>query len=601
MRVFVTGVLFFISLWAEAQKQEMVGVNQAWQAAEAVRQAGHGFFNQKQFKEALGKYRESLILFTQVGDSSRMAKCYNNIGNAQLMLGHNPEAVTAFYKAIDINKRLNNYKALVANYINLAAYYNAQQEFDQALKYYLEAKKEIEKAGDLADIVYIYIGLADILANKDYKNNDYNLAGQYYLKAIAKYQQTNDSLQLAVVYNNLGVLLYTKNKYDSSLMYYGKSVALKEALGDERGQIVALLNMGKIYMDQGNYGLALTYFEKGAQLALVYQDKVNYYHHLSNILKCQIKLGNLAIADSLFPIYNSLSDSIYNQEKAKTLKELEVLYETQKIGNDLQEQIKQTEAKTKLSYWYLAFAIGAILLLLVTILFFTQRQRFLQQLRSNELERLKKEQQLREMEALIKGQEAERNRIAQDLHDSVGARLSAIRLHALSNGQASEVLIQLIDACTSETRSISHNLSTSYLSKFGLENAINDLVELLNGTQSVKGKFTASNLPQGLPRKFEKAIYNIVVELVNNTIKHSKNPTFYIQIIAYEKDLTLNYEDFGQGFNMEEGRKNGMGLSNLYARAQSIQANFHIESSPGRGVQAVLQAPYPDVEQEVAG
>ncbi len=533
--------------------------SEEWEKAESIRQEGHAFFNKKEYKAALDKYKESLNKFILIPDSSRIAKCYNNIGNSQMFLGNNEDAIVAFYNAIEINRLLNSSTVLIGNYINLAGYYKRQKEYDLALKYYLEAKDEVAKANDPTRLPLIYLGLGDILGEEVFDGHNLDLAKSYYRKALRSYLKRQDSARISSVYNNLGVLLFHQFKFDSSLYYYTKSIELKEALGDQRGQIVLLLNVGSIYMEKGNFEMALDHFNRGADLAIKFEDNVNYHNLIANILQCKIKLGQLEEADSLFAIYNDLNDSIYNQEKTESLKKLEVLYETQKIGNDLKDQIKQTEAKTKLSYWYLALAVGITLLFVITILFFNQNRKYQQTLKVQELERLKKAQEIKELNAMMQGQEEERNRIAEDLHDRLGARLSAIKLLSLDNGQQNSAISDMVEDAIKETREISHNLSTDMLTRFGLQNAIGDFVRTVNESNKIEGDFTTTNLDERLPKAFEKTIFHVVLELVNNTIRHSGASSFFIQLTRYQNEIDLIYEDDGKGFDAKKLRLKAWG------------------------------------------
>lgn len=589
MRLILLSFFVGLNLFSFSQDKD-IQTSEAWERAESIRQEGHSFFNKKEYESALIKYKESLASFILISDSSRIAKCYNNIGNSQLFLGNNEEAIVAFYDAIEINKRLNNSTVLVGNYINLATYYKRQKDFDLALKYYLEAKDEVAKANDPTRLPMIYLGLGDILGEEIFENHNFDLAKSYYRKALNSYEERNDTARISTVYNNLGVLLSQQLKLDSSLYYYTKSLAFKKALDDQRGQIIIFLNVGNIYEEQGNYNIALGYYNKGSELAIEFEDNVNYLNFLTNILKCKIQLGQSAEADSIFEIYNTLTDSIYDEGKAKKLKELEVLYETQKIGNDLKDQIKQTEAKTRLSYWYLAAAVGVALLLIITILYFIQNKKYQQTLKEQELERLKKAQEIKELNAMMQGQEEERNRIAEDLHDRLGARLSAIKLLTLNNGQKNSTLSEMVEDAIKETREISHNLSTDMLTRFGLPNAINDFVRTVNESNQIEGDFTTTNLEERLPKVFEKTIFHIVLELVNNTIRHADASSFFIQLTRYNNEIDLIYEDDGSGFDAKQTTFTGMGMKNLTARVESIKGKINFDSMPGKGIQVVMSA-----------
>ncbi|MCB0505974.1 MAG: sensor histidine kinase, partial [Cyclobacteriaceae bacterium] len=410
--------------------------------------------------------------------------------------------------------------------------------------------------------------------------------------AIDQYFVNNDSTNIALAYNNIGALLFHQQKLDSAANYYNRSLSIKKSLNDYKGLMVTYLNLGNVYKEQGNYGIALDYYLKGEDLAVEYEDDVNYLDLVTNIIKCKIRLGDLEEADSLFAIYNSLNDSIYNEAKMKSLKELEVMYETEKKGRELEDQIQQTREKTRLSYWSIGIAVAIGVVSIVIITFFIQRQRLLQRLRDQEVDRLQKEQEIKELNAMMQGQEEERNRIAEDLHDRLGARLSAVKLLAEQGGNGKE-LSEMLEASIKETREISHNLSTDMLTRFGLANAIKDLISTVNASNKIEGDFTTTNLDQRLSVEIERPLYYMISELINNTLKHASATSFFIQLTKDDEDNSLSvlYEDDGVGFEITSVSMKGMGMKNLKARVEGLKGKLTLDSSPGKGMHVMAQIP----------
>ncbi len=227
---------------------------------------------------------------------------------------------------------------------------------------------------------------------------------------------------------------------------------------------------------------------------------------------------------------------------------------------------------------------------IITISFFIQNRKYQQALKERELERLKKAQEIKELNAMMQGQEEERNRIAIDLHDRLGARLGAIQLLALKKGQKNLAISEMVEAAIKETREISHNLSTDMLTRYGLQNAIGDFVRTINESNAIEGDFTTTNLEERLPKQYEKAIFHIVLELVNNTIKHANASFFFIQITRYKNDIDLIYEDDGIGFDVKKTSFSGMGMQNLKSRVASIKGEINFYSILGEGIQVVMSA-----------
>lgn len=584
MRIFfILCALYFLLAENYAQDKSISATdfNNLKSVADSVRFEGHKLSDNGNNRSAILKYQESYKLFASIRDSLGMSKCLNNLGYTYALIGNDIESLNSFYEAIEINILINNLDGLASNYINLASHYKKQENFILALQYYHKSKNILRIVKNESKYSMVLIGIANILSNNRFLKNDYDSAIYFYQKAVNIYSNQNDSLRLAGVYNNIGVLFENTNNYDSAIFYYQKAIIMKEKIRDLRGQIILNLNIGYNFMKQGNYGIALTYLNQGSKIALELDDKENYLHLLTNIIKCKIRLGYLEEADQLFAEYTILSDSIKNKERAKNLKELEVFYETEKTGRELEDQIKQTKAKTKLSNTFLAITLVIALLLVLTILFFKQHQYFQKKLKAKELERLKHQ-------SLLQGQEDERNRIAKDLHDRMGARLSAIKLMTLTPKQSKTSITEMLDVAIDETREISHNLSTDMVTRFGLVSAINDVVIAINKSHIIEGKFITTNLEARLPRLVEKTLYHIILELVNNTIKHAAASTFFIQVAKYENDIDLLYEDDGKGFDLGKASLNGMGLKNLQTRAESINGTLLIDTSPGNGMHVAV-------------
>lgn len=546
--------------------------------AELLRQEGHTQRKLENFTLALDKYEASLEMYSALMDSLGMAKCLNNIGFTNALLGNNIEVIRSLYRAVEINKAIISNSGIINNYINLGLHYLKQKNFVLGLKYYRLGLEVLDNYEDTRKEVLILNGLGAVFGNEQNPNFNFDSAYYYYNKALKISNSEKENNQVANVFNNIGILFKIQNNYDSSNYYYHKSLALRKSNGDKKKQIVLRLNIGNLYLAQGNYGYALDQYLVGAEIALDLNDKKNYLHLLTNIIKCRIKLGQLSEDDSLFTIYYTLYDSINDQEKALKLKELEVFYETNKTESELESQIIQTQEKTKLSNRLLVGIIGALLLSVLIVLIFVQRQRFLKKIANKDLD-------MHKLNAMMQGQEEERNRIAEDLHDRLGARLSVIKQLAFDQSNGDNKLTALLDASINEAREISHNLSTGMLIQFGLEHVINDFIATINETNKITGEFSTTNLDSRFSDFLEKTLYYIILELVNNTLKHAEASSFFIQIGKYQNDIELIYEDDGKGFDFDSSLFiKGMGLRNLQARVESINGTLKIDTSPGNGV-----------------
>jgi len=198
------------------------------------------------------------------------------------------------------------------------------------------------------------------------------------------------------------------------------------------------------------------------------------------------------------------------------------------------------------------------------------------------------------LNAIIQAEEKERTRVSQDLHDSIGPLLSAIKLYsnaivnANDGNKRKEIHIkitELMDEAVKTVKEISNNLSSHILSNFGLFDAINSFSEKIE-----------MNYPIKIIREFKKelhitetiqiTLYRVLVELINNTLKYAYASEIKIKLDMVKGKISINYQDNGNGFNVEReitGGK-GMGLYNIHSRIKSLGGTISMKSKKGKGI-----------------
>ena len=193
---------------------------------------------------------------------------------------------------------------------------------------------------------------------------------------------------------------------------------------------------------------------------------------------------------------------------------------------------------------------------------------------------------------LIASQEAERTRIAGELHDSLGQSLSIIKNHAqlllLDKNLAPTVStqIQTISDSTSvaiaELRRISQDLHPYQLDHLGLTGALNALVESTANASAIAFKKKFDNVDDVFSRDASASLYRIVQEGVNNLLKYSNAQNARVTLERDVHEVQLLIADDGCGFNPRE-TGNGMGLKNIAERARILRGRLKLNSVPGHG------------------
>jgi signal transduction histidine kinase len=251
----------------------------------------------------------------------------------------------------------------------------------------------------------------------------------------------------------------------------------------------------------------------------------------------------------------------------------------------------------------LALAIGLVLFII-----FHQRRVIRYQLQLKEME---EEQQKILLNASIRWQEEERQRIAADLHDDAGPLLATARLYLNENLVKQDISTQLqaiynakqiIDDTIQLIRNISHSLMPPTLKNFGLESAVNDLFQKISGSGSMNASSRFHDYRQRLRPEQELLVFRVIQELVNNILKHS-NASFIHVTQNYDADkffIRLHHD--GRGItqaDVERLNKSalGLGLKNIQSRARVLQAKIDFEKDMSQTYYKVtLEVPVEEYE-----
>jgi signal transduction histidine kinase len=262
------------------------------------------------------------------------------------------------------------------------------------------------------------------------------------------------------------------------------------------------------------------------------------------------------------------------------------------------------EQSGEIDIYFLLFAgtLAMFLLCSAIIVFFVvyQRRMLKEQLRVQEM---KSAHQLDLLHSNIQTLENEHRRFASDLHDEIGGALSILRMQIsllMQNADDAEMIRKsgaesktLIDNTINSVRRISHDLLPSGLETFGLVASLEDLCRSVGNASSIRVDFNAANPDLKLETNTELAIYRIVHELLNNTIKHAAATETKLHLTMQE-DLKLNlvYEDNGKGMNLDNiPAGKGLGLKNIESRVSMVKGSVNCKSSPGAGMRVEIVIP----------
>jgi two-component system, NarL family, sensor kinase len=231
----------------------------------------------------------------------------------------------------------------------------------------------------------------------------------------------------------------------------------------------------------------------------------------------------------------------------------------------------------------LALTIG-----LVVFIIFHQRKVIRYQTR---LQRLEQNQQKMLLNASIRMQEEERQRIAADLHDDAGPLLATARLYLNENlvnlDKATQLQSiysakQIIDDTIQLIRNISHSLLPPTLKNFGLESAVNDLFQKISGSGSMNASSRFHDYKERLQTETELIIFRVIQELVNNILKHSNASFIHLTQNTSGNKFFIRLHHDGRGLTQADFEKLnksnvGLGLKNIQSRLKVLHGKIFFE------------------------
>ena len=198
----------------------------------------------------------------------------------------------------------------------------------------------------------------------------------------------------------------------------------------------------------------------------------------------------------------------------------------------------------------------------------------------------------------IEIQEQTLKTISQEIHDNVGQVLSLAKLNlatipATNNEQTKKIhdTRELVSKAIIDLRNLSRSMYGNLLSETGLQAAIANELQIVEGAGVHRTRFIISGEPFKIAVQKELVVFRMVQEAIHNIIKHAKASLISINLDYNNPRMYLCIEDNGMGFIEQEIKKNGMGLTSMQNRATLIDADLTIESHPGKGTRICLTIP----------
>lgn len=530
----------------------------------------------------------------QLSFEYRIARSYYQQGNGE-------KAMEKLLVGLDRLKG-NPFSSLNIDYANLLAKIFADsQNFEKAIYY---NKIALQKSYLIKDTIGITRSLIR-MGGFYYAKNEEDSAKMFFRKVTFFPVTPKTQGRISNAYNNLGVIEQNNNNFGAAKYYGRQALKLNIELNNIEGIVTSNVNLGNLHHFDGQYKKAINrYLEAFEKVKNDTTTKVLYIKRIiyENLSVSYDSIGDYRNAYNYLHKSYDLKFKLTNEQLTENIAEVEAKYNLA-VEEQKTEEEKSRAFRAQVLFGGLAFV--TLIVLIIGFIFYKNYKLSEQ----NKLEQIHNNLQTRIINATIDAKEQERKSIAEILHDSVSALLSSANLHL----QASKAQLkkeipieinkaqEIVNEASVKIRDLSHELISSVLLKFGLAFAVHDLCEKYSNSEI---QFTSED--NGIKRydqKFEIKIYNIIEELINNILKHSKAKNATINLIERGGDkLLIQIIDDGTGFDVKRAKsKDGLGLSHIEARIKIMQGVFNINSKKGEGTSIFISVPIyqPDMANAV--
>ncbi len=494
-----------------------------------------------------GQYNEAIIFYLQVLESGEFGaleqrstadfhiRTYNNIGSALLQLNEPERALIFLNKGIALARkmRMPEQEAHILN--NMAKLRWRKGEKELAWKLIHQAKELAEKN---APSRVQYTALQTMA--------EFHIESGHHQAAIEKLQfVVSDKIYM--------------NPYYRSITFF---------------------HLGTAYFALRQYNEALDYLTQALQEATKSNAKKYMLYTHIKLAALYEALRRLEDANTHHKIAYMLNDSLLNKQKSEIISLLETKYKIAEKDKEIYKKqfliTTQENNIRKKNIWIYSITAGFSVIALLGYNYyraFRQRQR------------------IDILKAMIDGEEKERKRIGQDLHDGIGGQMAAINMHFgavqkryenfIGNNEL-EQIIKMMENASEEIRRTARNLIPDMLSKYSFSEAVCIYCDQLC-TEKLQVTCEVEDFARNhFGKNVELVLYRIIQELLQNIVKHSLATEAVVEIRCMSERLDIVVEDNGKGF-CDQATTTGTGLNNIRSRVKMLRGEMVIESAQGTG------------------
>lgn len=562
-------------------------LNNRYLQADAQWNTAEFYLSREVYDSAYINYRNAHSLFTEAENDFYAAKMFYNMAYIKARITDYTGCEILLFRAMETFKELQKEKQIFLVYNLLGSVYDDLKEYERSLEYYDKALSIYPQTNETR------------IKQEDLENNIglvYQKMGKQ-VEAIRTFDRALENKTLRNGNPELYARLLDNRTYSAFLIAsdtvvlrgFQQALKIRDSLNNTAGKVMSYLHLGNYFLAESNRPEALLFARSAYELS----DKIDLTRDKLASLQLLAKIDKIK-STAYLQEYIAINDSLMEMERKTRDKFARIHFETD-------EYIKANEKLFKEKVVLAAAAIVVTALLLFVFITMNQRNRNKQlkleaeQQRADEAIYSMRIDQLKQSE---KARQEERERIAEELHDSVLGQLYGIRVNwefqdlEDENGVTitkQEQLNNLLKV-EKEIRNLSHNLVANIPDNptHILEN-FRTLLKEKSELGQFKYHFKCS---EGIDweeiDEYSKLnLYRIIEEALHNIVKHSGASKVELTIIEKDGSLSITIIDNGKGFG-KMGNKKGIGLRNMRSRAKKIGAVLTIQKRE-KGVAVLIK------------
>lgn len=389
------------------------------------------------------------------------------------------------------------------------------------------------------------------------------------IRRYRKYENQIDDI--GILYNFHAAIWYWSNRdYEQSLKYFIKTESIGEAINKMNLNMTSKLFICQINRLLKNYDESLKY---GLQ-ALAISEETNVvdlqrWNHEELAILYESGFKNYKLANNHWKQYFRLIKRIETIDNASIKVpdlQLQLIEERLSSENEklsLKNNFISKDLESKNVILKLSVSIATLIAVIAAMMYVWAKQYRIATENNKYL-------------LINEARELERQKISQDLHDSVGGNIFAIKGHISSKAPNYEKIIGYLDNMYDHIRQTSHILSATGISEVGLIESCQDFIKLFEEKVSIDLKIHGE--PTEMSENFSVQLYRIIQEVILNSIKHSKADQIFLSFYFDKLKFMVNIEDNGKGFDTTQ-HYSGLGLPHIRHNVRLLHGKMELTSS----------------------